>query len=87
VTWRVKQWAAEDGLLRLRWAESGGPAVDGTPARRGFGSRVIEATVRGQLGGSVERCWETSGLVCEIAVPLKRVIAGSGDSIGEPAAA
>jgi two-component sensor histidine kinase len=87
VTWRVGQRAGEDRLLHLRWAESGGPAIGGAPARRGFGSRVIEATARGQLGGSVERRWEASGLVCEIVVPLARVVAGSGDDIGELAAA
>ena len=45
------------------------------PARRGFGSRVIEATVRGQLGGTVERRWERTGLVVEVAVPLARAAA------------
>jgi PAS domain S-box-containing protein len=62
--------------LRLRWAESGGPPVAGPPARRGFGSRVVEATVRDQLGGSVERRWEASGLVCEIEAPLERTLVG-----------
>jgi len=67
VSWRVD---ADAGLLRLRWAETGGPPLKGPPARRGFGSRVIEATVRDQLGGCVERRWEPAGLVCEVAVPL-----------------
>jgi hypothetical protein len=35
---------------------------------------VVEATVRGQLGGSVERCWEPGGLAVEVAVPLARVL-------------
>jgi PAS domain S-box-containing protein len=74
VTWQVGRRAGEDGLLSLRWTEVGGPAVTGAPAHRSFGSRVIEATVRGQLGGSVDRRWEPSGLVCEIAVPLARIL-------------
>ena len=68
-------WALDRpvGLLRLRWAESGGPALSGTPQRRGFGSRVLEATIRDQLGGRVERDWSGGGLVCDIALPMARV--------------
>ena len=72
VRWREGRSAGDDGVLRLRWAETGGPSVAGAPARRGFGSRVIEATVRRQLGGTVERRWEPSGLVVEVEVPLGR---------------
>jgi PAS domain S-box-containing protein len=69
------RWCLEGGGLRLRWEESGGPPVAGPPTRRGFGSRLIEATVVTQLGGVVERRWEPGGLVCEIAVPLARAVA------------
>jgi PAS domain S-box-containing protein len=60
------------GMLRLRWSESGGPPVQ-APSRRGFGSRVLDGTVGDQLGGRVERHWEAGGLVCELALPLRRV--------------
>ena len=59
------------GRLRLRWAEAGGPPVGGTPLRRGFGSRVIEDTIRRQLGGEASLTWDAGGVVCEIAVPLR----------------
>jgi PAS domain S-box-containing protein len=77
VRWTVGRRKWEDGLLRLRWAESGGPSVSSPPNRRGFGTRVVEATVRGQLGGTVERRWEPGGLVVDIAVPVARVLAGA----------
>jgi two-component sensor histidine kinase len=77
VRWTVGRRKGEDGLLRLRWAEAGGPPVAGPPARRGFGTRVVEATVGGQLGGSVERRWEPAGLAVEIAVPVARILAGA----------
>ena len=53
------------GLLQLRWAEAGGPPVARPPARRGFGSRVLDGTVRGQLGGAVtlpgrRRAWSAT---------------------------
>jgi two-component sensor histidine kinase len=64
------------GVLRLRWAEAGGPRVAAPPAHRGFGSRVLEATLRDQLGGRVSREWRPGGLVCGIELPLARALAG-----------
>ena len=55
--------------LNVRWEESGGPAVS-KPARRGFGTRLIERTVKQQLGGDVSVEFSPSGLVCDIRVPL-----------------
>jgi two-component sensor histidine kinase len=44
------------------------------PGRRGFGSRVIETTVRNQLSGQLEQHWTPAGLVCDIALPLDRAV-------------
>jgi PAS domain S-box-containing protein len=74
VTWRTDE---QSGLLHIRWAETGGPAPT-FPMPRGVGSRVIEATITGQLGGSVERRWPTEGLACDMALPLARMRAGPG---------
>jgi PAS domain S-box-containing protein len=64
-------WRIEPGpRLRLRWVESGGPAVAGPPGRNGFGSQVLTGTVRGQLGGTVTLTWRVTGLVCDMEVPL-----------------
>jgi len=70
VRWSLSGGAAN--VLRLRWTEAGGPPVRRPPAHRGFGSRMLDATVRGQLGGTVSLAWETEGLVCEMEVPLVR---------------
>jgi PAS domain S-box-containing protein len=70
VTWRLEPGRC-GRVLRLRWVESGGPPVAGAPERRGFGSRVLEGTLRSQLGGSVELAWAAAGLTCEISVPLR----------------
>jgi PAS domain S-box-containing protein len=77
VRWRAGRRAGEDGMLHLQWSEVGGPVAAGIPARRGLGSRLIETTVRGQLGGSIERRWDPAGLVCEIRLPLGRIMADS----------
>ncbi len=70
-------WAEQNGQLAIDWTEEGGPALAGEPARRGFGTRVIEATLAGQLGGTVARDWAASGLRCRIRLPAARVIARS----------
>jgi two-component sensor histidine kinase len=70
VSWRLEQRSGERPHLRLRWVETGVGLIADTPERRGFGSRLLEGTVRDQLGGAVTLSWEASGLVCEIDVPL-----------------
>lgn len=74
ITWRLGRRAGEDGLLHLRWAEVGGAPVPGPPTHRSFGSRLVDSTIRSQLGGSARRNWARSGLVCEIALPLVRIL-------------
>jgi hypothetical protein len=39
---------------------------------------VIEALVRAQLGGEIVRHWEAGGLVCDITLPVGRVIPADG---------
>ncbi|WP_043341973.1 PAS domain S-box protein [Belnapia moabensis] len=71
LSWTVDR---EADLLRLRWAESGGPHVGGPPSVRGFGSRVVESTLRRQLGGTLRPAWHADGLVLEADLPLARVL-------------
>jgi PAS domain S-box-containing protein len=68
-------WHLDDGTrtLRVRWEEHGGPAVIEVPSRRGFGARVLDASIRGQLGGMVRLDWQRSGLACDIEVPIVRL--------------
>jgi two-component sensor histidine kinase len=59
---------AADGRLVLRWTETGGLNVK-PPARRGFGTRVMENMIRGQLYGDMRFDWHAEGLACEIVLP------------------
>ena len=59
------EWnAPEQGRLRFRWSEDGGPPVT-VPRHRGFGSRLIESLGR-ELAGSTNIEFEPGGLICTI---------------------
>ncbi len=70
VTWLLSG-AAETPVLLLCWAERLAAPLAAPPTRRGFGSRVLDATIRQQLGGSVTLDWPPEGLVCRLTVPLR----------------
>jgi PAS domain S-box-containing protein len=57
------------GRLRLEWRECDGPPV-APPARRGFGSRLIERGLAAEMGGRVELQFQPDGLACVIDAPL-----------------
>ena len=63
VTWSL------DGRTRLSltWRETGGPEVK-PPKRTGFGSRLIAASLRGDLAGSAEFDYAPSGLTCVLTI-------------------
>ncbi|MDN3568144.1 PAS domain-containing protein [Paeniroseomonas aquatica] len=67
-------WVVEDGFVELCWAEQGGPPMVEAPTRRGFGSRMIDAIVRGQLGGALTLAWRPAGLECRMRLPASRLL-------------
>ena len=68
VDWQILDGVAEPSL-RMAWTEQGGPAVQ-PPARRGFGSRLIERGLAGAIGGEVSLLYEPGGVVCRVEAPL-----------------
>jgi PAS domain S-box-containing protein len=58
--------------LRLEWSEQGGPPV-APPARRGFGSRMIERGLASELGGTVALEFRPEGVRCLVDAPLPAV--------------
>ena len=46
------------------------------PARRGFGSKLIERGLAAELGGTVDMSFDAAGLVCIIDAPLDFNMAG-----------
>lgn len=75
LSWR---WDADgkSPVLRICWTEKDGPPITAAPTRRGFGSRLIEQSVRG-LGGAVRMEHSPDGLCCEIDLDA---------DLGQPAA-
>ena len=65
------QVTAEEGEIVLCWRESGGPPLSGTPGHEGFGSRLANISVEGQLGGKVVRRWLPGGLELEARLPAR----------------
>ncbi|WP_211873689.1 response regulator [Plastoroseomonas arctica] len=85
VSWKQD---APDAPVRLCWHEQGGPPIAAAPERRGFGTTLIEATVRGQLDGVATMAWETGGLCCEVTIAPRHLAAADGggvDRIEHPA--
>jgi PAS domain S-box-containing protein len=66
---RVEWSRAADGRVVLRWTEAGGPSVT-PPTRKGFGTHVMEAMIRGHVGGDVQLDWRAEGLMCEVTLPM-----------------
>ena len=61
-------WKLERGMLILQWQESRGPAVM-APATQGFGTKIMNATIRHQMGGNVLWDWRPTGLHCTLQIP------------------
>jgi PAS domain S-box-containing protein len=61
VHWRIGE---PEPVLHIEWAETGGPPVM-EPQKRGFGTTLIEKSLRG-VGGSAELRFNAGGLSCAI---------------------
>ncbi len=70
VSWTMAE-ANGTPTISIEWVESGGPPVR-TPRRRGFGSRLIDGSIRGRLVGTVEFEYPRDGLRCHMNFPLPR---------------
>jgi two-component sensor histidine kinase len=62
-------WSRTAAERSFCWIESGGPPVT-PPTHRGFGTRIMENIIGGQLRGEVRFDWRGRGLTCEIDLPL-----------------
>jgi PAS domain S-box-containing protein len=62
-------WSIEGSALTLRWTETGGPPVT-PPTTHGFGTKIMNASIKHQIGGNFAFDWLPSGLRCTLQIPL-----------------
>ncbi|MFQ6241946.1 PAS domain S-box protein [Sinorhizobium meliloti] len=68
VSWHVSDLESISHL-HLQWEEIGGPTVE-VPARKGFGTRLLERALAHELGGKVDLVFAPSGVRFHIEAPL-----------------
>ena len=68
IRWRLDP-EAQPARLILEWRERGGPRVE-PPKSRGFGTRLLERGLAGELGGEVKLAFERGGVQCRVAAPF-----------------
>jgi PAS domain S-box-containing protein len=68
VSWKLTN-GGRPPRLSIDWRESGGPAVS-KPARRGFGTKLVERGVEQELRGSAQMRFEAAGLHCTMEIPI-----------------
>jgi len=71
VTWGLEP-AGGSKTLHLDWVERGGPGVV-APSRQGYGARVLERVLGGQVGATVIPNYDPQGLEMAIAIPFDHV--------------
>ena len=79
-------WSLSPDVLTLVWREVGGPPA-ARPWTKGFGLRVICASVEQQLSGKVDLDWRPQGLVCTLAIPCAEIAVAVRDGADGGAAA
>jgi PAS domain S-box-containing protein len=76
-------WRLADTTLELTWRENGGPTVT-APTTPGFGTRIIGASIQGQLGGNADFKWRPAGLECVLSVPFGRKLSSPSGRANGP---
>lgn len=59
--------------LELTWTERGGPAVKPPKDEAGYGSRLVNRSVSGHLGGTISYEWEPTGVTIVLKVNGERL--------------
>jgi PAS domain S-box-containing protein len=63
----------DDDVVLLVWQELNGPALEGAPTSKGFGSQLARKSVTDQLGGEITYDWRREGLHVAIRLPAAQL--------------
>ena len=66
---------SDAGGISLIWMEQGGPPVASPPERKGFGSTLVDRSVKQQLGGAIDYDWSNGGLTATLTLDRERLSA------------
>ncbi|MGV8936247.1 MAG: sensor histidine kinase [Allorhizobium sp.] len=64
---------SEDESIQIVWTEQGGPAVSDAKQPPGFGSKLVERSLSGQLGGTIAYDWLDDGAVITLTIDKTRL--------------
>lgn len=70
INWRLDE-SREPGEFVFEWRERGGPPVT-PPARKGFGTELLERTLAFEFKGRTTLAFNTTGLQCMITIPISK---------------
>lgn len=70
VSWSVAG-SGPERVLRIDWQERGSPASNGSRKDSGFGSKLIEMSIVGELEGAIERDFGEDGFSAVLTIPLR----------------
>jgi PAS domain S-box-containing protein len=79
-------WKCEQNKLSLQWEETGGPKVSSPPTIKGYGTKVIVASIQQQLSGTVTFDWRPQGLSFTMAISIGDASAASKKAARKPRA-
>lgn len=65
--------SAHDEAVTVIWTESGGPKVEAPTGPGGYGGKLIERSVTGQLRGSITYAWAEEGLAATLKIDPARL--------------
>lgn len=63
------EWSLTDAELVILWTEKNGPAITRSSGEAGFGSTLIDLTVKRKMMGTYDMDWAANGLRCTITLP------------------
>ncbi len=68
VYWEING-SGKSRRLQLDWVETSAQPIS-APEGTGFGSRLIDANIRGELGGTIDRAFQPNGMTVRMVIPL-----------------
>jgi PAS domain S-box-containing protein len=69
------EWTRQGEIIALTWTEHGSSAKPGAPSAAGFGTQLVDATLEGELAGSIDRLWGADGLVVRLTIDASLITA------------